>query len=275
MSLLISGDLRLAKSFTQWTPADITTALWLDAADASTITLNGSTVSQWSDKSGLGNHAVNATTASQPTYQATGFNGRPTLSFDNTDDFLGTSAPVISSAGDYFYASVFEMRSGTGSWRMVMGGRPSFNAGSSSSVILQRFAGDQAIGTHYTDSAATGVKVNVTNVFTPTIATLGRTGGTEGNGGTVTVTATNPSQASYLTTGTQSWNSAANSVFQIGGRQQSATPWLDGVISECIGLTRNATTLERQKVEGYLAHKWGLTASLPADHPYKVNPPAP
>jgi hypothetical protein len=89
------------------------------------------------------------------------------------------------------------------------------------------------------------------------------------------VTATNPSQASYLTTATQSWNSVANSVFQIGGRQQGGTSWLDGVISECIGLTRNATTLERQKVEGYLAHKWGLTANLPADHPYKVNPPAP
>ena len=24
-----------------------------------------------------------------------------------------------------------------------------------------------------------------------------------------------------------------------------------------------------QEVEGYLAHKWGLEASLPADHPYK------
>ena len=265
----------ITPSFTQWTPADITTALWLDAADASTITLNGSTVSQWSDKSGLGNHAVNATTASQPTYQATGFNGRPTLSFDNTNDFLGISAPVISNAGDYFYASVFEMRSGTSSWRMVMGGRPSFNAGLSGSVILQRFDNESAIGTHNTDASNAGVKVNVTNVFAPTIATLGRTGGTAGKGGTVTVTATNPSQASYLTTATQSWSSQANSVFQIGGRQQSGTAWLDGVISECIGLTRNATTLERQKVEGYLAHKWGLGANLPSDHPYKVNPPAP
>jgi hypothetical protein len=29
------------------------------------------------------------------------------------------------------------------------------------------------------------------------------------------------------------------------------------------------TTADRQRVEGYLAHKWGLTANLPADHPYK------
>ena len=25
--------------------------------------------------------------------------------------------------------------------------------------------------------------------------------------------------------------------------------------------------------EGYLAHKWGLTANLPGDHPYKANEP--
>lgn len=30
---------------------------------------------------------------------------------------------------------------------------------------------------------------------------------------------------------------------------------------------------DRQKTEGYLAHKWGLTANLPVDHPYKNSPP--
>jgi hypothetical protein len=261
--------------FTQWTPALITTALWLDAADASTITQSGGTVSQWNDKSGRGNHAINATTASQPTYQATGFNSRPALSFDNTDDFLGISSPVATSAEDYFYASVFQMRSGSGSWRMIMGGRPNFNNGNSANALLQRMSNASQIGTHHTDSTDTRIKVDVTDLFAPTIATLQRSGGTSGTGGTVTVTATGPSQASYLTTATQTWASAANAVFQIGGKQAGGTTWLDGTISECIVLSRSATTLERQKLEGYLAHKWGLTANLPADHPYKVNPPAP
>lgn len=51
---------------TAWTPAQISTALWLDAADSSTVTLNGSTVSQWNDKSGNGRNAVQATAANQP-----------------------------------------------------------------------------------------------------------------------------------------------------------------------------------------------------------------
>lgn len=51
-----------------WTPANITTALWLDANDSSTITLNGSTVSQWSDKSGNARHATQGVGANQPLY---------------------------------------------------------------------------------------------------------------------------------------------------------------------------------------------------------------
>jgi hypothetical protein len=35
-----------------------------------------------------------------------------------------------------------------------------------------------------------------------------------------------------------------------------------------------ASTTNRQLIEGYLAHKWGLTSSLPNDHPYKnIAPP--
>jgi len=58
---------------TVWTPAVIQTALWLDANDTSTITLNGLTVSQWNDKSGNGRNATQPTAASQPTF-ATGEN---------------------------------------------------------------------------------------------------------------------------------------------------------------------------------------------------------
>ena len=39
-----------------------------------------------------------------------------------------------------------------------------------------------------------------------------------------------------------------------------------------IGLVAIPTT-ERQNIEGYLAHKWGLTSSLPNAHPYKSTQP--
>lgn len=64
-----------------WTPANISTALWLDAADASTITLNGSNVSQWNDKSGNNRNATQATATNRPAYNASGFNSKGIVSF--------------------------------------------------------------------------------------------------------------------------------------------------------------------------------------------------
>jgi len=45
--------------------------------------------------------------------------------------------------------------------------------------------------------------------------------------------------------------------------------YFDGKISELIIVPSVATTQDRQLIEGYLAHKWGLTSNLPVDHPYK------
>ena len=255
-----------------WTPAQLDLTLWLDAADASTIALNGTTVSQWSDKSGRGNHMTNATASAQPLYSATGFNGRPALDFDASDDFLGNSSPSgLNSNLDYFYACVFQMREGSGNWRMTMGGRGAFNSsgGGGGMPCLQAMSSSSQIGVHNTDQQDTRIKVDVNNLYAPRIATVGRTGGSNGFNGEVTVTATRPSQASYLTTGTQTWSSGVNAVFQVGGRQQAATVWFNGLICECVAMQRNATTLGRQQLEGYLAHKWDLTAGLPVDHPYR------
>jgi hypothetical protein len=67
-------------------PTDIAGCqLWLDAADATTISI-GTGVSQWNDKSGQGNNAIQAVAASQPAYVIGGKNGLNTLAFDGSDD---------------------------------------------------------------------------------------------------------------------------------------------------------------------------------------------
>lgn len=71
--------------------------VWLDVANAGSLTFNGSAVSQINDLSGNGFHATQGTANNQPTYQATGFNSKPTLYFDTTDSIL--SAATIA---DYF-----------------------------------------------------------------------------------------------------------------------------------------------------------------------------
>jgi hypothetical protein len=261
-----------------WSPLLLGSGLkmWLDANDSSTITLNGSTVSQWNDKSGTGNHVSNGTAGSQPTYQATGFNSLPTVSFDGSNDFLGKSSVVdVPSTGDLFFGAIFEMDTTNGIWNWIVGHRSAANSSLNGAIAIQRGGGDNQIGCHNTDVADTRIKVDVTSLLVDRIATLGRAGGSSGNGGSVTVTATGPSGASYLTSGTQSWTSSSGSFLQIGGRQQSGTNFFDGQISEVIVCNRNLTTAERQSFEGYLAWKWNIVSTLPADHPYKNSPPTP
>ena len=67
-------------------------SVWYDASDATTITLNGSNVSQWNDKSGNGYHASQSTSANQPAYVTNDRNGRPVVSFDGVNDSLVTSS---------------------------------------------------------------------------------------------------------------------------------------------------------------------------------------
>lgn len=69
---------------------------------------------------------------------------------------------------------------------------------------------------------------------------------------------------------------AASVPMQIGGRYSAAGTESLGTpqdLAELIVVPAALSTADRQKVEGYLAHKWGLSESLPADHPYKSAPP--
>lgn len=73
-----------------WTPADLGASLelWFDANDTATVTLNGSTVSQWDDKSGNTRNISQGSASQQPTWNSTGLNGMPTVVFNGSNDIL-------------------------------------------------------------------------------------------------------------------------------------------------------------------------------------------
>ena len=48
--------------------------------------------------------------------------------------------------------------------------------------------------------------------------------------------------------------------------------YLNGKLAELMVIPSVLSEEDRQNLEGYLAHKWGLTDNLPTDHPYKDNP---
>ncbi len=70
-----------------WTPSAISTAVWLDAADAGTITDVAGDISQWDDKSGNGRHATQGAGANQPDYVTGALNGRNVVDFGGSEWF--------------------------------------------------------------------------------------------------------------------------------------------------------------------------------------------
>ena len=264
MTLRISGDIRLSNGFQWndaiWNPSTLGPALWLDAADASTITLNGSTVSRWSDKSGNERHVAQATATNQPTYSTASLNGLNTLSFDGSDDTMvatASSLPAGNSPRSLFVVYKPQRVTGTNS---IAG--QSLTVGVSAWFMMQfrsTAGGGDPYLAGYSNDLATGVL--------PTLAP--KIGGVTHDGSTTTLYANGTQVAQGLKT-----LATDSGSFRIGSSTGN-TELAQMLFAEVVFTSSSLATLERQKLEGYLAHKWGLTASLPADHPYKLTGPLP
>ena len=245
----------ITPSFTQWTPALISTALWLDATDSSTITLNGSTVSEWRDKSGNSRHASQSTAANQPTYSATGFNSRPTIQFDGINDELNL-VQFAQVSNQNIFAVVDTVNLGT-DYREFLG-RTSGTA-NNLTILLGGASNSRRPCVYWNGDRALSAAVQRKAIIRWSFATGSPASAlTQVDGGPETT-------ATFTASELTNWNNICRSPFQQA----------DVDVSEIVMTPSTVSTLNRQKLEGYLAHKWGLTANLPSNHPYKVNPPAP
>jgi hypothetical protein len=75
--------------------------LWLNSDVG--VTLNGSTVSQWADQSGNGNHVIQTTANRQPLYVPNGLNAHPIIRFDGVNDKLGFTGSTPMSQISVFF----------------------------------------------------------------------------------------------------------------------------------------------------------------------------
>ena len=74
--------------FSQFSPRDVSNLiLWLDAS-AITGLNNNDPVATWSDRSGNGNDATQATATNRPLYKTNIVNGKPVVRFDGVDNYL-------------------------------------------------------------------------------------------------------------------------------------------------------------------------------------------
>ena len=242
-----------------WTPAELgdDLTLWLDAADNSTLwadtsattaATNGSAVARWDDKSGNNRNATQNTPANRPIVQSAELNSKSVLRFDGSNDTLSSTY----SFAIHNISAFMVFRSRDSSLQYASAQRPTTNG---------RFYFTSGTAVKGAGILSFGESTNWQTMF---IA------------GTTSQLIASRNGAS-LQTESDSRQATAPTVW-IGGGVVAAggtTPGIYGQVdvSEYLFVAGLISTNDRQRVEGYLAHKWGLTANLPSDHPYKNNPP--
>jgi hypothetical protein len=237
-------------------------ALWLDGADSSTLfqnsngttpaTATGDPIGQWRDKSGNNRHVTQATAASRPTVSGTLQNGRRSLAFNGTSSGLSSNPYLaenglagltryavlaLSSGSPTIVARVF---SGGGDiFLTTVSGEIRFGAGSAYSSVSSPTYGLLTSGVNIVGSVYDGTAANVATGIRPFY-----------NGALLPASSTSGTLPATLPGGTPAlW---------IGSNIGVNNFW-PGRILEYITYSRALTTPERQRLERYLASKWGIT----------------
>lgn len=260
---------QIAAAKQEWTPAELTDlAVWLDAADASTLwadtaattpALNGGAVARWNDKSGNGRHAFQ-TAATGPLYNNGGW-----LEFNGTRALAVTNGLTQGVTGNCLWEWVFVAKfNGTATLQVPI--RDS-GSGDSSGVVgyttsnagFYRIRNDSSLGLSASIADEFGTNVFINGMVSRQLVGAGNEVEVYRNG------------TQRLATDVTA--NAAGSVTYIGVNGSAGGNGLIGNVYEFVQTIPAMSETDRQKVEGYIAHKWGLTANLPADHPYKNAPP--
>jgi hypothetical protein len=228
-------------------------SLWLDAADASTVT-GTSSVTEWRDKSGNG-YSFTKASYSGGTITLSSRNGNSTVNLANnvmtTASFpwtrWNTMFFVVSTNNEWLY-SLGNLTNyfGTGNWQLFANGEIFQDANVSQ--------GNELL-------AALGL----TNQYC--LLVIGYGGGTQASNYTVNGT------VRFTTQGTSTGNGTINPGSPLPQSTTTAPLWLNGsyqyhyatstYVAEIVHYNNELTTSQRQQVEGYLAWKWGLVANLP------------
>ena len=272
-----------------WTPAEITTALWLDAADFNTVTQSGGAITSWADKSG---NNRTATAAGNPTYSATGMStSKPAVQLDGTDDRFVSIITGIGSFNALDVYMVVQSTAGAGAdtnsaifWgygniSSAFGPYPAsralaFNSsvGALSGEAIGAVVENASFAAGRLGSSTYSRSANTAQLLQSNFSTTGTALRSSGSAVTLDL-------ASQITTSTNAAPSnigyTVDSDLHIGAIRASGGLSVSPAIKfgEFIVLSTTASTDTRQRIEGYLAHKWGLTAGLPSDHPYKSAAP--
>ena len=222
----------------------------MDPTDITTLTLSGSSVTQWRDKSATG--AIFNTVNGNPTYTTSLINGRPGIDLTNATGFISSATQTLTSS--LTMAMILVVKSGIGAWGSF------FTHGQRDlDFALERYFNGTTLQ-FQTANDNSGANITYTtdqvSLYLGTMTT-GTSRFFERFGGKTTTTAT-ATNSSTITVGLQT--------IRIGRSDVGEN--CNSYIGEIVYYNRVLSTQERQQLEAYLAWKWGVQDSLPSTHPY-------
>lgn len=282
----VSKDQTLLITAGLWSPTyDSGVVGWWDTSDTSTTTINSGQVTRWSDKSTNGVDFVPWVGSAATSTETVSGSALDTIHMNDdalqTATLTGTQAENLGFTNDS--AKLKDII-----WYFV--GR------ADASVTQSVTAGNEALfQVAGSSSTLTGsrqlILLNTNNSATNNLFWYDLGGGVTENINTWNSTypaATSPdwfmieTQFDAISGEWSTWNNGnaidskthsidrkdTNVRLQLNRYQKT----LEGEWGEIVATTSTSVSA-REKMEGYLAHKWGLTANLPTSHPYKSTAP--
>jgi len=251
-----------------WTPAQIATVAWYDAEDAATIAATDGAVSQWSDKSGNQRHLQQSSGSMQPVTGTRTINGVNVLDFTPNQNLFrdsGVSNMLPYGEATYVFHVVAHDRSDIMSSSIMFSLNTEDGFGTGGGALEMHTGTNNGSRVVLADEG--GARITLTGgSFTTNTAYLQTTSydRTAAAGMTATVWV----DGTQLVSGSKAVRNENIANHFYVGATSSTYRGMDGTIGEVV-IAHGLDEANRQKIEGYLAHKWGLAANLPVDHPYK------
>lgn len=256
-----------------WTPAIFAPTFlvaWHDFSDLSTISANSGVIDSIRDKSGNGFTATQVTSR-RPTLSQTAISYSPgTAGVRRGAVFSGAQCMQVQSAlpASTKWSGFGVFQFGTvGAYQRIISldttlGGTDYLGGNSMALLTGGSAGsNQVIETYDNGDKGTATfrttTVNQAHVGVTISDGVNSTAYADGAPGTP-VAYVQTSKAPFL---------------EIGADTGAADGQLTGAIGETLVTSGDVSTQTRQRIEGYLAWKWGTVDQLIASHPYKNRPP--
>ena len=241
---------------TPWTPTLISPNAWFDANNSGSITQLANVVSQWNDVSGNTRHISQGTDIQRPLLTANIFGTKPAIYFA-TSQALFNFAYTLAQPFEVF--TVFRTHSTALPTFSILFDGSGASTGTRALVFLRRT--DQTdrstISNGVTDIPfGTALTVSTSYLMRFVYNAASSEAAVNGNAGTTADTT-----GGGLSTG-----------FSISSNPGDPNVAANAYVAELL-ITPTLSVPNRQRMEGYLAWKWGLQGNLPGGHPYKNSAP--